>query len=149
MKTVLVALALVGLTTVAAIDRDSNLLASQTGDRKRISSSKLNALQALGVGLDNSASAKVAVDAKAETTAVGTSIEEGCMNVPLSLCLGDGTKMLAADAHGKTLVGWWQFDDISQVMIAPAMVVTRNLCQSQAQPAVVTALAPCSTVKTL
>lgn len=113
MKTVLVALALVGLTTVAAIDRDSNLLASQTGDRKRISSSKLNALQALGVGLDNRASAKVAVDAKAETTAVGASIEEGCMNVPLSLCLGDGTKMLAADAHGKTLVGWWQFDDIA------------------------------------
>ena len=77
MKTVLVALALVGLTAVAAIDRDSNLLASQTGDGKRISSSKLNALQALGVGLDNSASAKVAVDAKAETTAVGASIEEG------------------------------------------------------------------------
>ena len=59
MKTVLVALALVGLTAVAAIDRDSNLLASQTGDRKRISSSRLNALQALGVGLDNSASAQV------------------------------------------------------------------------------------------
>ena len=32
---------------------------------------------------------------------------------PLSLCLGDGTKMMAADAHGKTLVGWWQFDDIA------------------------------------
>ena len=50
MKTVLVALALVGLTTVAAIDRDSNLLASQTGDRNG-SSSKLNALQALELAL--------------------------------------------------------------------------------------------------
>ena len=114
-KTVLVALRWLVCLSAPLLPwiRDSNLLASQTGDRKRISSSKLNALQALGVGLDNRASAKVAVDAKAETTAVDDHIHRLYYILPLSLCLGDGTKMLAADAHGKTLVGWWQFDDIA------------------------------------
>lgn len=112
MKIILLAfIAIISFNIAHAIDRDSSLLTSQTADRKRISSSKANALQALGVGLD---STKVSVDAKGEAKeAVGASIENECMQVPLSLCLGDGTKMMAADAHGKTLVGWWQFDDIA------------------------------------
>jgi len=111
MKIILITIVLISLNAVQGIDRDSNLLTSQVTDRKRLSSSKASALQALGVGLDSAS--KVSVDAKGEAKVLGASIEEECMQVPLSLCLGDGTKMMAADAHGKTLVGWWQFDDIA------------------------------------
>ena len=46
MKIILLAfIAIISLNIAHAIDRDSSLLTSQTADRKRISSSKANALQ--------------------------------------------------------------------------------------------------------
>ena len=64
MKIILLAfIAIISLNIAHAIDRDSSLLTSQTADRKRISSSKANALQALGVGLD---STKVSVGSATE-----------------------------------------------------------------------------------
>ena len=98
-----VATLLVAAGTVSA-DSKNSLLTAQGGARV---GGKQQALQALGVG---QGLVKAAVDAEAK---VSSAIEDTCTRVPLSVCLGKGEQMLAADAHGKTLVGWWQFDDNS------------------------------------
>ena len=94
---------LVVVLSASTSENGERLLTEQTA-QKRISAPKAKALEALGV---TPGVTRVAVSAEAK---VETDIQKTCMRVPLSLCLGEN-KMLAADAHGKSLVGWWHFDD--------------------------------------